>query len=157
MRGDALDALVAELLGDVGKLHDEVATLNRQIPQVAQRFEQLNNKLLSDRTAVATTFEKLKSAQLNDTGKAEKAVAIAVIAACVGFVVVLALGIQLGRAIAPNSGALTTDDLQKLSGCSGAGWRAKEKDGETYCYPHSYTGPDGKHYIDGWHIVRTIN
>lgn len=159
-KGTALDALMAELLGDVGKLHDQVAKLNATIPTTAKIFESMNQKLLADRSRILDSLKDVHVAAAKP--ESERAVVFAVLICCVAFLGVLVLGMSIGndkfkRDKAIQSAWSHSADITMLAECSGKGWRIENINGETYCMPHPYTASDGNQYVAGWRIAKQSN
>ena len=160
MKGTVLDALMAELLGDVGKLNDQVTRLNTQLPTTLKTFEALNEKLLEDRSKISETFARFSSKSPSSPEKSKKAIAVAIVVAALGFAAILVWGIQIVDASMRDKKtaqfAWATGEIARLSNCAGEGWQIKESDGQTYCMPHPYIGPDGKQYVTGWRIAKKL-
>lgn len=85
MAGTALDALIAELLGDVGLLTDEIKALHQTIPAVAEKLNEAAReaaRLMADEAA--TAIKSVKAASEAELARMRVVVAYVAAAALLG-------------------------------------------------------------------------
>ncbi|HAF43532.1 MAG TPA: hypothetical protein DCK83_00945 [Gallionellaceae bacterium] len=156
-KGSALDALMAELLGDVGKLHDQVAKLNSLVPSTAKSYEAMNRQLLADRARILESLKDINVVAPKPSS--ERAVMITVVICGTVLLASMAVGMLVGLNMSRKDKAIQSawaysTDITMLAACTGKGWRIENVRGETYCMPHPYTASDGNRYVAGWRIAK---
>ena len=98
-----MDALIAELLGDVGKLHAELAALNGALPAMTAGVEHRLGAVVDTLTATSTMLKKQAMAADGDRGAARASLGMLFAAALLSGAIGAGVTLGILRLVAPST------------------------------------------------------
>ena len=98
-----MDALIAELLGDVGKLHAELTALNGALPAMTANVEKRLGAVVNTLTATSTTLKKQVTAASGGRDAAHLSLRMLVIAAVLSGAIGAGVTLGMLRLVAPST------------------------------------------------------